>query len=176
MTSTPVRKPDPPCARTPAILLGTGIVLFDQLLKHWVVAKLPVDCYPAVIVPRFCLLLHIRNPGGAWGILADYPHLLSLLSIAVILFLILRFDHLAERRPEQGLALASVLGGIAGNLLDRLFREGGVVDFIQFYCGPLPLTNAINLADAAITVGVVVFIVSSLLHAHDDAGATSTDS
>jgi len=145
-----------------AFLATAAIVaVLDQLVKLWVVAVLPQTMLPETVIPGFCRILHIRNPGGAWGIFANFPGVLTMLSVVVAGFLVLRFEELTEGRCLPALGLGLALGGILGNLVDRLFRDG-VIDYIQFSIGRFPLTNAINIADAAITLGVLLFMVTMM--------------
>jgi signal peptidase II len=93
-------------------------------------------------------LVHVRNRGVAFGLFSDGGVVLVAIGVASVVAL-LAFFATHSRRPLVWLPTGLLLGGAAGNLIDRL-RQGFVTDFID-----LPLWPAFNLADACITVGVL---------------------
>lgn len=136
------------------------VVVVDQLTKVWALANL-ADA-PINVVGDFVRLLLARNPGGAFSFLstAGVTPLLAVLAIGVAVFLV----RLLARSNDVWLtvALALVLGGALGNLLDRIFRSPGVlrghvVDFISI--GSFPV---FNVADSALTVGIAVLMICSV--------------
>lgn len=142
-------------------VLWLAVVLLDQLSKSWAAAALnPAGSVPAVPGVLDFRLLPNGNPGGAWGILSGRRGLLiaaSAVLVIVILFLILS-RRITDRASVAALTL--VLAGGAGNLLDRIFR-GCVVDFLQFsFWTSFPI---FNVADIAVTAGVLIFCVRVLL-------------
>jgi len=144
-------------------VLGTVVVL-DQLTKAMLVRSLGVHEYRPLI-DGLLSLSHVHNRGAAFGVLsrASLPnqHLLlaglSILAFVAIAYYFLRLPASA-RLPRVALAL--VLGGAVGNLIDRL-RLGHVVDFIHVYWREHAWPD-FNLADSAITVGVVLLIIDIL--------------
>jgi signal peptidase II len=148
------------------LALVSGVILvLDQLTKAWVLASLPLGG-GFTVIPGFFDITHVHNPGGAFGFLASMgAEARSLLFVAVALAaiaLIVVFywqTPATERVTAFGLAL--VLGGAVGNLVDRV-RLGIVVDFLDVYAGELHWP-AFNVADSAITVGVVLVAVRMLL-------------
>lgn len=151
--------------RLPAWLAG-GVFLLDQASK-WLVLRAWPEVAPAPraeLVPGFFSLVHYRNPGAAWGILADHTALLTALSLVVLVGMVAFFRQLTEDVPERAVALGVVLGGVAGNLWDRAIRQE-VVDFLLFYWRDWRTRSfpAFNVADAAITCGIFAFVLSSLL-------------
>ncbi|MBI5585942.1 MAG: signal peptidase II [Deltaproteobacteria bacterium] len=133
-----------------------GVILLDVLTKRAVMSQLPLNHIRAVI-PGFFNLVHIRNRGVAFGILNNAEtfwkdFLLVLFPVAAmigILWLLYRYPRLSA---GTALALGAIVGGAAGNLLDRL-RYRGVVDFLDFYWRGFHWP-AFNVADMAISVGV----------------------
>ena len=96
-------------------------------------------------------LVHVSNPGVAFSMLSSggwLPTVIGLAAVCALLFFF--FTHLS--RPLVWLPTGLLLGGAAGNLIDRL-RIGSVTDFIK-----LPHWPAFNVADIAITVGVLVLV------------------
>ena len=98
-------------------------------------------------------LVHVRNRGIAFGLLDGRSVVLTVLTAAALALLVVYFA-LHSTRPVLWLATGLLLGGALGNLVDRV-RDDAVTDFID-----LPLWPAFNLADAAITIGVVVLLIS----------------
>jgi len=137
-----------------------GLVVFaDQLTKAWVLRAIsPYEVIP--VVPGLLNLIHVQNPGGAFGLFAAagsqwrllFFIVFSLLAVLMLLYLY-RSTPAAYKWLLTGFAL--VVGGAAGNLVDRL-RLGQVIDFIDFYLGKRHWP-AFNIADSAITIGMLIF-------------------
>jgi signal peptidase II len=148
----------------PYLLLTAAIVLLDQGTKALVVRFLGLHEY-VPIVDGLLSLSHVRNRGAAFGLLADWdvPYqsvvlaVLSLCALAAIAYYFLRLPATA-RLPR--LALALVLGGAVGNLIDRA-RLGYVVDFVHVYWRRYQWPD-FNVADSAITVGVALLVLDIL--------------
>jgi len=140
-----------------AIVAGT--VALDQGTKSWAVSAL--DDGPVSIIGADVELRLSRNSGSAFSLIQGFTPVLAVLA-AVITVVLVR----AVRRAEDRLsvvALALVLGGAAGNLVDRVarspgFLEGAVIDFVKV--GSFP---TFNVADSAITIGAVLLIGALLL-------------
>jgi signal peptidase II len=136
------------------------IVLLDQISKALVLQHFQL--YDSVsVIPGFFNLTHIRNPGGAFGVLAgggsNLRNLLFLGAGTVALGMILLFLRATpDKERLMRLTLALIFGGAIGNIIDRL-RFGEVVDFLDFYIGGLHWP-AFNVADSAITVGIGLFV------------------
>ena len=153
------------------LLIALLIAAADQFTKMLVIRRLPLRA-DHVVVPDFFHLVHLRNTGAAWGMMRGQTAWLALLSILVFMFVIWKFPALTEGRRERALGLGLVLGGIAGNLIDRLGR-GEVVDFLLFYYRSFQWP-AFNLADSAICTGVAIFILSTLFREHHEHTCRST--
>ncbi|MFC1982165.1 signal peptidase II [Chloroflexota bacterium] len=152
-----MQKAEPPRGKWGSVvffLIALLIVAADQISKVWIRSNLAFgESLPATGLLR---LTHIHNTGAAFGLFQgqSFPlTIVSIISIAAILLFAFRFSrHLPFLNKWTGrLALGLVLGGTIGNLIDRLYL-GYVTDFI--YIGIWP---AFNIADSAITVGVIVF-------------------
>ena len=137
------------------------VVAADQLSKIWIRANLD----PGESVPETGLfqLTYVQNTGSSFGLFQGQSFALTIVAfigIAVILFVVLfisrRFPFLDNRLGKTALGL--VLGGAVGNLIDRLNPTlEGVTDFIDIGIWP-----AFNVADSAVTVGVIMFAYSLL--------------
>ncbi len=141
-------------------LVGVAAVVFvlDQLTKSWAQSRL-VPGQPLTVVPGFFDLTLILNPGVAFGIFAGVPAewrwLVTVFSLAALLLLSTMAFRIVPHGGVVGpIALGLVFGGAAGNLLDR-WRFGAVVDFVDVHAGQYHWP-AFNVADSAITVGVVL--------------------
>ena len=150
--------------RLAEIWIALLIVAADQITKALVRQRF--DLHESVtVVPGFFDLTRVHNSGAAFGLLnaADFPFktaVLSLISSAALAGVAL---YAAMLPPSQWLArigLTFILGGAAGNLIDRL-TAGYVVDFFDFYWRDWHFW-AFNIADAAITVGVALMILDMI--------------
>jgi signal peptidase II len=144
--------------------LALAVVLIDQgsklLAEYLLIAHQPV-----AVLPSFNLYL-TYNTGAAFSFLRDaggwQRWLFAALSIGVSVFIVLWLRRIPRAEKWLACALALVLGGAVGNLVDRLFRAGGgVVDFIDIYYGTWHWP-AFNAADSAITVGAVMLAWSAI--------------
>ena len=149
------------------------VVIADQITKLLVVLELGL--HESLPVIRGLLdLTHVRNTGAAFGFLntADFPGKPAVIAV-VALGALVGVSWYARQLPAAHwlarLGLALILGGAAGNLIDRV-RQGYVVDFVDVYWGNWHFW-AFNVADAAITVGVGIIILDLLRPAH--AGSSS---
>jgi signal peptidase II len=111
------------------------------------------------VIPGLFNIVLVWNKGAAWGILAEYPIILTSIATVALALLVFYFKKLSEGKFPAEVALSLLAGGIAGNLFDRLFR-GSVVDFLDFYVGKRHWP-AFNVADSAITVSVVLLVILS---------------
>jgi signal peptidase II len=139
-----------------ASLVLAAVVVVDQGFKLWVTGALERgerrDLLPLVD------LVNSRNTGVAFGLLQDSAALVGVAVGLAVAALLVYFARNASR-PVLWLPVGMLLGGAVGNVIDRV-REGAVIDFLK-----LPAWPAFNVADAAITVGVVVLFVVVELNA-----------
>ncbi len=142
-----------------ALLVSIVIALLDQFVKYLVRAHFGLHG-GMVVIPGLFDLCHIRNTGAAWGIFSNGTLWLALLSV-VVLGLLVRFRHRFFPRGILGqLVLGLLVGGIVGNLIDRV-RLGYVVDYLDFYWRGHHFP-AFNIADASICVAVAVYMLLQL--------------
>ena len=142
----------------PLLLLAGAIVALDQITKAVVLARLPLGV-PLPLIDGLLSLTLVLNPGLAFGLLGTLSPgwrwvvaVLSLVALVVLARVALRV------LPAGGwpgrLAIGLIFGGAVGNLIDRA-RFGAVVDFVDVYWREWHWP-AFNVADSAITVGVVL--------------------
>lgn len=135
------------------LLIAAAVCAADQLFKLWIVSTIPLGGTLEVI-PGFMGLTNVRNSGMAFSILSEHTWVLTLVSAAVAVALAVALLRGKFPRWEK-VALALVMGGAVGNLIDRA-RLGYVVDMFQ----TLFVKFAVfNLADAFIDVGAALFCV-----------------
>jgi len=143
------------------LLLSVAVLLLDQLTKFWASAALNY-ADPVAVMPFFNLTL-LHNPGAAFSFLADaggwQRWLFVLLAITIVVALTIWLMRLRADERWTAFALAMIIGGAIGNLVDRLLH-GYVVDFLDFHVGGYHWP-AFNIADAAITVGVGILLIIS---------------
>jgi signal peptidase II len=144
--------------------LAGAIVALDQVTKALVRACVPLHASRTVI-PGLLDLTHVQNSGAAFGILSavDFPHKAGVIALVSTIALASIAVFAAGLSPHQRLArfgLALILGGAAGNLVDRL-AAGVVVDFVDVYWRQYHFW-AFNVADSAITVGVIGMMLDML--------------
>jgi len=148
----------------PYLALMAAIVVLDQGTKALVVRSLALHEY-VPLVDGLLSLSHVRNRGAAFGLLSDWdvPYqsaLLAALGVFALLAITLYFLRLPAAARLPRLALALVLGGAIGNLIDRV-RLGFVVDFVHLYWRQHQWPD-FNVADSAITVGVTLLVLDIL--------------
>ena len=150
--------------RMPEVWIAVAIVALDQLTKAIVKARLPLH-ESVTVIPGFFDLTHVRNTGAAFGML-DNTHfaykpalmvIVALVALGAVATYALTLPA-TQRIARYGLAL--ILGGAVGNLIDRAVM-GYVVDFVDVYWRGVHFW-AFNVADSAITVGVVLMLLDVL--------------
>ena len=148
----PLTQARPGRARIWAGVLALGVVGLDHLTKLAVVRAL-AEGESRRVIDDVLRLSHIRNSGAAFGSLKGLGGILVLAAMVGVV----AFALIVVRNPEPVTAIGAglVAGGAAGNLLDRMFRPGGVVDFVDFRFWP-----AFNVADSAITIGALLLLLT----------------
>lgn len=146
------------------VWLPFAIVALDQLTKALVRARVPLHT-SIPIIPDLLNITHVRNTGAAFGILStvDFPFktvVIAVIATAALMGVGLYAAGLARDQLMARTGLALIIGGAAGNLIDRVV-EGSVVDFVDFYWQTHHFW-AFNVADSAITVGVAIMILDML--------------
>ena len=142
-----------------ALALALSVFLADQGSKRLVEGSMWAGESISVI-PNVLRLTYTQNDGGAFGILGGQSGMLLLGSAVAVAFLLWM---LLQGPPARATTLGCglILGGAAGNLLDRL-TAGDVTDFLDLEFWPLRAWPVFNAADVAIVLGVVVLLLASL--------------
>ena len=150
-----------------ALALALAVVLLDRLTKWYIQHSLsPFDQIP--VLPDLLRIVHVENPGAAFGFLAEgNPALRGLILIGVsflVMCLVLAalwMRNVTEEALINFLALGLILGGAGGNLYDRIVH-GTVTDFIEVFHGTWSFP-AFNVADSAITMGAACLLLNTLV-------------
>jgi len=141
------------------------VIIIDQFTKLWIMTNFALHEQQNVI-PGLFDLVYVTNTGAAFGFLAGSKNLLRQVffvgvAMVALVVIVYAYGHLKRQGKIFVYALGLIGGGAIGNLIDRL-RFGSVVDFLDFYLGSYHWP-AFNAADSAITVGVGLFLLGSLL-------------
>lgn len=146
-------------------IAATGLALVDQVSKVFFVRFLEPGRSVAII-PGFLDLTLVTNTGGVFGIMRELDGplrgvLFGLLPLLAIVLMVWYARSLDPSRTWPLAAIGLILGGAAGNLVDRI-RLGYVIDFLDAYVGRYHWP-AFNLADSGICVGVAMLLLESLI-------------
>jgi signal peptidase II len=157
------RPPAPPPGKPRYLLLSLGVLVLDQWSKWMVDVHLPEQMVQP-LVPGLNLI-HVENPGVAFGLFAATGRgadswLLTALGLVALTLVGFYFLRVPRHNRLLQTALALVLGGAVGNLLDRV-AAGAVTDFIDFYVGTWHW-HTFNVADSAISIGIALIAWDSL--------------
>jgi signal peptidase II len=138
-------------------IFGITSLLIDQVSKWIVIRYIPFH-QSIPVVDDVIRLTHVRNPMAAWGIPISGTPALIILPVAIVIVVIIYT--LRARSFLEKVALAIVLGGAAGNFVDRV-RWRYVIDFIDIGAGGVRWP-VFNLADAFITIGMILIFYAAL--------------
>ena len=144
------------------IWIAVVVVILDQLTKY--IASTSLEMYqPIAVMPMFNWTL-MHNPGAAFSFLANESGwqrwFFAVIAVVVSIVIVLWIKRLEQHEKWQAIALALILGGAVGNVIDRIYL-GYVVDFIQVYYQQW-YWPAFNIADSAISIGVAMIIIDSI--------------
>jgi signal peptidase II len=153
----------------PGLLWLSGlVVVLDQVTKFWIMATFE-EYEVLVIWPVFNLTL-VYNTGAAFSFLSDaggwQRGFFIVIGIVVSVVMVVWLGRLHAHERLTGYGLALVIGGAVGNLIDRIWL-GKVVDFLQWHWEQW-YWPSFNLADSAITLGVILLLLDGLLSARKE--------
>lgn len=140
--------------------LGMGFMLLDQLIKLVVTKNMDLN-QEITIISNFFSIYYLKNTGAAFSILDSKTLFLIIVSIICLLILKNYIKNLKNITSLTIISLGIMLGGIIGNLFDRLLYKA-VIDYLSFnifgYSFPV-----FNLADIGITIGTLLLVVEMLI-------------
>lgn len=141
-------------------IIGLAILLLDQLTKQAVRSDFVYN-ESRPVIEGFFNLVYVRNDGAAWNMLSGHGIVLILISAGVLISLLVFRKRFLQEKLSHHILLGLMIGGIAGNLIDRI-RFGWVTDFLDFQFGSYHYPS-FNIADSAICVAVVLYVIFNLL-------------
>lgn len=134
-----------------AVVVAVFGLALDQITKYLVMTNLTLNCTPTPLVPYVLNLTYIHNRGGAWGIFSSHRAILLTLTVLVMAFCVIALVKYCKGKPLLFWSVSLVLSGGIGNMYDRIFRDGNVVDFLQFgFWTDFPV---FNIADIFVCIG-----------------------
>ena len=147
------------------ILITFFVLLFDMLTKYILIPTLiPQVGDVAPFIEGFINFVHVQNKGASWGILSGQMYFLIIISVLILVGILWLYIKKINNETSKNNVLISItvgflVGGCLGNLYDRIVF-GYVRDFINFEFIDFPV---FNIADCAITVGVILFVIYIIL-------------
>jgi signal peptidase II len=156
----------------PPWLWAPLVLLVDFVSKRLVLANAEELAQRVEVLGDLVRLTYVRNPGAAMGLFPVGREVLVAVSLAATLFLIFLYLRSHRDLRIRRAAIAMVLGGAVGNLIDRIFYDGLVVDFIDVGIGASRFYT-FNVADAGVTVGGVILFLSLLTDRGDHSSAAA---
>ena len=137
------------------------ILMLDQFIKILVNRYMTLGS-SIKIIPNFFSILYLKNTGAAFSILEDNTPILVIISVVVIVLLDRSIKKEDNFTKIEELSLGIIMGGIFGNLIDRIIHHG-VIDYLSFkifkYSFPV-----FNLADMAIVIGVGLYLINLIIN------------
>lgn len=148
--------------------LSVFLIVLDQVTKHIVASSIKLNRIGFKAMGDFFWLVHQQNTGAAFSMADRVPPLvrvglLILVPLGLMIALAVYYFKTDELSKVQRWALCGILGGGLGNLIDRVWRPGGVVDFLSFkFYGLFGLERwpTFNVADMSIVVGGILLVVA----------------
>lgn len=143
-----------------AVLISVLVMIADQISKYIVAGN--ESLHSIVVIPGFFHITYVENTGMAWSLLSGQQGFLSLVAAIAIGVMIW---YLMTKKPDRlsVIGLSLMIGGAAGNLIDRLWL-GYVRDFLDFYIGGYQGYDfpVFNIADSALTIGVMILFIAMI--------------
>ena len=135
------------------LIVAALVVILDQLSKLWINVNRP----QTELLPGFLDLVYVENTGAIFGLVHSHTELFIALGIAASVIILVFLYYFPPATTAGMLSFALILSGAVGNLIDRI-RLGYVIDFISIHVQELFHWPAFNIADAALTVGILTLI------------------
>lgn len=149
----------------PLITMVLMLVVIDQLTKFYIDSNFVL--YQSLeVINGYFNITYIRNSGVAFGILSGFKGIVSqiifiFISLIAILAIIIIYRGTDDKMIFSRISLSLILSGAIGNMIDRIFRGGEVIDFFDFYWKSYHWP-AFNIADSCITIGVILLMITMI--------------
>ncbi len=143
-----------------AVITGLAVIGVDQYTKYIVKSTMVLGSSDDFI-KGIIDLTYIENTGSAWGMLSGYTWLLLSITFVVMLVLVALLLKFGGKNKLMFWSVILVMSGGLGNMYDRIFRNGKVIDFFHFEF--IPDFPVFNVADCAIVVGAGMLVLYFIL-------------
>jgi len=138
---------------------GPLVLVVDYLTKLMVLANRDILMQRVEVIGDFARFIYVRNSGAAMGIFPGGRIFLVTISLLMAIVLIFVWRKISPENKLQRAALSAIWGGAVGNLIDRVFYDGLVVDFIDLGIGTHRFYT-FNVADIGVSIGGTVLFLS----------------
>ncbi len=148
-----------------AAITGVLVLVADQFTKVYISNNFEM-AKSYEFLPGIIDITYIHNDGGAWGMLGGYTWVLLSVTIVIMLVCVALLLKTGLKDKLMFWALMFILSGGIGNMIDRIFRGGNVIDFLHFEFWPT--YPVFNIADCAIVIGAGIMLLYFLKEMMDD--------
>lgn len=138
-----------------AVAVSALFLLADRITKYLVVSGMELN-ESIPFIPKFMDFTYIYNTGGAWGILSGKTWLLVVFTAAVMVLCVVFLIKNGKKNPLLFWSICLILSGGVGNMIDRIFNNGKVIDFLRTLFIDFPI---FNIADCAVVIGAGLLIL-----------------
>ena len=158
------------------IILAILVIVLDQISKLLIVKFIPQNTIGTQFFGDFLRIVHVSNTGVAFSVGATWSEtirklLFSLMPLVVIALVCVVYFRNKDFTKLQNWAIMGIVGGGLGNLIDRLFRAEGVVDFLDVkFFGIFGLNRwpTFNIADSAVVVCGIILLITFIISISND--------
>ena len=142
-----------------AVITAVAALALDQFTKYYISNNF-VMAETKPLIPHVLGITYVYNTGGAWGMLKDQTWLLLSVTIVIMLVCIALLLKFGVKNKLMFWAITLILSGGVGNMIDRIFRGGRVIDFFDLLFMEYPV---FNVADCAIVIGAGMLLLYFLI-------------
>lgn len=142
-----------------AVITAVAALVLDQFTKYYISNNF-VMAETKPLIPHVLGITYVYNTGGAWGMLKDQTWLLLSVTIVIMLVCIALLLKFGVKNKLMFWAITLILSGGVGNMIDRIFRGGRVIDFFDLLFMEYPV---FNVADCAIVIGAGMLLLYFLI-------------
>lgn len=149
-----------------AVICGIFIIAADQLSKLYIISNYSLG-ESSEFINGLIDIVYIHNRGAAWGMLSGKTWILIILTLVIMLACVIFLIKIGTKNKLLFWSLIVVVSGGIGNIIDRVFRDGNVIDFLHFEFWPqFPI---FNVADCAIVIGAGLLLLHFIVDAYKEA-------
>lgn len=140
-----------------ALVASFLLLIVDQVTKYIVTVNMALATEYTDVIPGIIDIVYVHNKGAAWGMLQGHTWFLLSVTMIVMLICITMLIKYGLKDKLLFWALSLVLTGGLGNMIDRIFRNGNVIDFIHLHF--MPDFPVFNIADCCVVIGAGLLIL-----------------